>query len=356
MPIVRSRATFTLLSAAALLLAQPSDLCFAQSAPPGAKSARKAPPAKAPPSGKASPAGAAPSADPDARARTRFKEGVAFAKKGEWQRAYTAFIESWDHKNHPQIALNLGRAEMEIGKYRDSVTHLRYFVDNADPKDPDLKLAREWLAEAEKKVARLDITVDVAGVEVLVDGASVGKSPLAGAVLVDPGKHEIELRRDAGHERRTVEVATGETQQVKLQAGKEQPVPGTQPPAPPDVVVDNGAPPWRTPALITGTTLAVAGLVLGGVSLGLSFERAGAKDSAANDPFGLDAATRAAEEHALFQNMMVWGFVGASVAAAGTVTLFFLTQSPTKPKVEAARGPAIAPALGVRAGGPWISV
>jgi hypothetical protein len=326
---VKTRAaTITLLSSAALLLAQPSVRSFAQ-------------PAKAPTAGD--------KADPAATARSRFNEGVAFAKREQWPRAYSAFLEAWKLKEHPQIALNLGRAEMELGKHRDAFAHLRYVLDHGEPGSPDMKLAREWLTEVEKKVGRLAITVDAAGAEVLVDGVSQGTSPLAGAVIVDPGKHEIEIRRPSGSETRIVEVAGGGTAEVKLEAAKKSPDDTGQPPPPtPTVVVVESPRAWRTPVLITGGVLSAAGLALGGAFLGISLDRGAALTAAALDKNGRDAMLQAANDEALARNGMLWSFVGAGVALAGTAAVFFL--------VKPSPGPSVQGKVGFGTGGPTVSV
>jgi tetratricopeptide (TPR) repeat protein len=98
-----------------------------------------------------------------AKARERFTQGVAFAKKNDWKNAYAAFLEAWKLKEHPQVALNLGRAELETGKYQDAIEHLRYCIDQSPAGDPDITLARDWLVQAEKKAAKLTVTVDIDG-------------------------------------------------------------------------------------------------------------------------------------------------------------------------------------------------
>lgn len=313
MPGVRARAAIApILLGASLLLAQAAAPAFAQPRP------AKAPPAQA---------------DPAAEARARFNEGVAFAKKQQWQKAYAAFAEAWKLKTHPQIALNLGRAEMEVGKNRDAVAHLQLVVDHAEAADADRRLAREWLAELDGKVGRLAITVDVAGAEVLVNGVPQGKSPLPSAVIVDPGKQEIEIRRGSGPETRIVEVTAGATVELKFEAAKKEP---DAPPLPParTIVVMESPRPWRTPLLVTGGSLSVAGLVLGGVFLGLSLDKASAKQQVAQDPYGFAAMADAAESEALFKNGMLWSFVGAGVAIAGTTALFFTTRPSAGPRVQ----------------------
>ncbi len=314
---MRTRATtVAVIASAAVLLASP----------PSPAQPR---PAKAPP------APAASTPDPSAEARTHFNQGVAFAKKGDWPKAYTAFLEAWKRKTHPQIALNLGRAEMEIGKYRDSIAHLHYHLEHTEAGDPDMPTSRRWLTESEKKVARLEITVDVAGSEVFVDGVLEGKAPLSGRVLVDPGAHRVEVVRGTAREARTVEVTQGASVRVSFEPAPRDT--GREPP-PERVVLVDAPLAWRTPVLVTGGALSVAGLAIGGVCLGLSLDQGAAADTAAQDPYGRDAMVKAAEGEARFRSGMLWGFVGAGVALAGTAAVFLLAPAPKKGHVQGAVG------------------
>src|SRR4029079_15776378 len=114
-------------------------------------------------------------------------------------------------------ALNLGRAELEIGKYRDAVEHLRYCVPRLDASDPDLKLARGWLQDAEKKAAKIVIKVDVSSADVSVDDVLVGQAPLADPVIVDPGGQVVRAARGERSAARDVSVESGASASVEVQ-------------------------------------------------------------------------------------------------------------------------------------------
>jgi tetratricopeptide (TPR) repeat protein len=272
--------------------------------------------------------------DPAALARSRFKEGVAFAKKKDWQKAYGAFLEAWKRKEHPQIALNLGRAEIETGKYRDAIAHLRYCTANMEAADPDLGLARDWLAEAEQKAAKLVITVDAPGAEVLVDGAPEGKAPLAGPVLVDPGNHLVEVKSGERQAERRVDVQLGDSLAVDLRLP-----PATAATAPrPDTPPPSGPSPLRTIVLAGGATGTLIGLAIGATFAGLAFEKQAARDACTRQtdrscwaPLEADRAT--------FARGSLGGFIGAGLFAAGTAA--FLIFGPKQPKMVVA--PAASP-------------
>ena len=310
-------AAIILLSAASMLAASPAPL-FAQARPAGS---------------------AQP--DPAAAARSRFSEGVAFAKKKEWQKAYQAFTEAWTLKVHPQIALNLGRAEIEIGKYRDAIGHLGYCTSQMEAKDPDLQLAKEWLAEAEKKVGKLAITVDLAGAEVLVDGRPAGQTPVAGLVLVDPGKRIVKVRKGELQTERSVDVESGASIDVQLRLQPERPASTaapavtapTQPAQPPTRPF-----PLRTVVLVGGGVVALAGVGLGAALGALSLDKQTERDRCTQQIDRGCWAPLEAERVGLARGSFA-GFLGGGLFAAGTAAFLLFGPRDTKVGVLPSVGP-----------------
>lgn len=269
---------------------------------------------------------------PKEKAQAFIKTGDRAAKAGEWEDAYADYSIAWTMYQGWETALGVGRAAAKTGHHAEAVERLSFYLKEAPPKSVTPKLRKEIeqaIEESKVKTGMLTIVAPDGG-EVFLDRTPVGKTPLASAIRVDPGKHDIEIRRGDSGESKATEVAAGASVEVKFEPPKAAP--------PKTVIIKEPVNTWRTPVLITGSTLAVAGLALGGVSLGLSFDRAAAKDEAAKKPEGLDDARRAADDEALFKNMMVWSFIGAGVALAGTAAVFFVTKSPAKPRVEGAIG------------------
>lgn len=309
----QERGAFCATITAALLLAGRPAPSAAQAPPPPAASSNLL---------------AAPN-DASTKARARFNEGVALARRKDWQRAYTAFLEAWRLKEHPQIALNLGRAEIEIGKYYDATEHLAYSVKHGEPGDPDLKLAREFLAEAEKKVGKLNIKVNAGGALVLVDNVLKGKAPLASPVRVDPGKHSVLVTLGEQQVERSVVVEVGASLDVDIQMA-------TPPSATTSATVSEPAQrssSMRTGVLVGGSVAALVGVGVGAVFAGLAAGKGAEIGRCAGDIAGRDCATNLAGEQAVYKNGAFWGFVGGGALALGTVA--FLVFGP-KPKVVVA--------------------
>lgn len=164
----------------------------------GAGGGKPAPVASAAPSASAAvPAPVASDALTD-QARELHTKGVELFQKGEFEKARAAFLAAWALKKHPQIASNLGAAENQVGKYKDAAEHFAWFLREAGARaDPNEKKIVETLfAKAKLEIATIKLTVSEPGAEVRVDGALVGKSPLADPLFLEPGAHTIEARKD----------------------------------------------------------------------------------------------------------------------------------------------------------------
>src|SRR5262249_25066985 len=97
--------------------------------------------------------------DGTAAARAAHLRGIAARKRGDFAAAYENFLSAWQKKRHWEIALNLGEAEMKLGKYEDAVQHLTFAL--SDPgfsaRSPDLVTKEReevsgWIEEASSRV------------------------------------------------------------------------------------------------------------------------------------------------------------------------------------------------------------
>jgi hypothetical protein len=154
------------------------------------------------------------------RARSLHIEGAKLYDEGKYEQAYVAFIAAWALKKHPQIAGNLADCEVKLGKYRDAAEHYRFITRNTsgDVKPEDQRRAEGRLREAQQKIAVVEIGISAAGAEVSLDGMAQGKSPLADALFLEPGRHTIEARLDGyASTTRTIDAAVGSSQAVRLE-------------------------------------------------------------------------------------------------------------------------------------------
>jgi hypothetical protein len=131
-------------------------------------------------------------------ARKRFQEGVAAADARNYEAARVAFQQAYALKPHPSVLRNLGQAELKTGHYLDAARHLSTFIrDTTFGTPPERESAKKSLIEAESKIGKLILEVDVPGAEVAVDGEMAGRSPLgADPIYVEPGQRIVRVQKD----------------------------------------------------------------------------------------------------------------------------------------------------------------
>jgi hypothetical protein len=279
------------------------------------------------------------------KARELHMEADALYKQGQYARARASYIAAWALKQHWQIAGNLGETEVQLGLYRDAAEHLAYFMRNLpDPSSPDgserMTVAKKLYQKARSNIGTLNVSVDVAGAEIVVDGKIAGKAPLEDPVFVDPGHHTIEARLGA-------KLATAE---VDVTAGAERSVPITlaAPPTPrgPSVPVIVAGSTVAGVALVTGI-----GLLAGAASKSPSVQSQSAAITAAGHTCAEGAASydaRCDDLHSTaaagdrMNRAGIGLLVGAGVVGAGTLIYALVPRTAAPSRSAALR---VAPAL-----------
>ena len=120
--------------------------------------------------------------------------------------ARAALLTAWSMKQSYDTAGNLGSVEFELGMMRDAAEHLAFCARNfpaVRDQTQTEKLARveELLGKARAQVAvmKLRVTdsdgIELTGVEVLVDGKAVGRTPLSDELFIEPGARVIAARQ-----------------------------------------------------------------------------------------------------------------------------------------------------------------
>jgi PEGA domain len=138
-------------------------------------------------------------ADEDATvdmARERFKEGVGYFDKKQYDKARAAFLQAYALKKHPAVLLNLAQSELRSGFEVDAAKHFaRYLREATDASPAEQQAAEAGLLATKTVVVELQIEVDRPGAEVYVDGNLEGTTPLTEPVFVASGTHHVEARK-----------------------------------------------------------------------------------------------------------------------------------------------------------------
>ncbi|HEV3193415.1 MAG TPA: PEGA domain-containing protein, partial [Polyangiaceae bacterium] len=146
-----------------------------------------------------------------AMARSRFKEGVNFYDKGEYELARASFLQAYALKKHPAILLNLAWSSLKAGHALEGHRYFKQFLsEGKDITDKQRADANDGLAQTRVKLGQIDI-VAPAGADVTVDGERVGTTPLAEAPLVEMGAHSVKVRMPDG---------SADTQNITVLAGE----------------------------------------------------------------------------------------------------------------------------------------
>ena len=290
-------------------------------------------------------------------ADAHFLRGKALLKDGNIKGAYKEYKASWDLKRTYDIAANLGNVEYELGMPRDAAEHLAFSLRNAAVSvAPDrLEKIKQVLDQAKALVGAVFVKVNVDGAEILIDGESVGRSPIAEELYVDPGTRTFEAKL-AGHDgakhKVDVERAGSQTVTLTLKAITVAPVGTGSASAAPSASAPRITPPIPKKSLVpvgVGAGVAIAGLGLGLTSVLLSNAKSNQakdilQDLRARNPDNtsvcyqggpiacarLDSAYVAAGS---FRNLAILSFATAGVATLATVTYLLIPP---------AKGPATA--------------
>lgn len=169
-------------------------------------------------------------------ARERFKEGVGFFDTKQYEKARAAFLQAYALKRHPAVLLNLAQSEVRSGHERDAAEHFSAYLREATESSPTEREAAEaGLATAKASVGEINVTSAETGAEVYVDGTLAGTIPLPGPLYMNPGSHQVELRKGPQSSARSVTARAGEKSELALSfsaaaasaAPKPQPRPAT---------------------------------------------------------------------------------------------------------------------------------
>lgn len=159
-------------------------------------------------------------------ARQRFKEGVAFFDKKQYDKARLAFLQAYALKPHPAVLLNLAQSELRSDREAEAARHFaQYLREHGEATDEQRQAAQEGLETAKEKVGEVKLEVNQSGAEVSVDGETVGKSPLPDPLYLTPGTYTLSASKGDERTEASVTVDAGEskTQSLRLEATSAEP-------------------------------------------------------------------------------------------------------------------------------------
>ena len=144
---------------------------------------------------------------------------MAAADAGNNEAARIAFQQAYTLKPHASVLRNLGQVELRTGHFLDAARHLSMFLRDTTFGTPaDRESAQQSLAEAEGKVGKIVLEVEVEGAEASLDGELIGRAPFGSdPFYAEPGARKLQVKKDgyADYEQ-TLALDAGRTAHVRV--------------------------------------------------------------------------------------------------------------------------------------------
>lgn len=312
-------------------------------------------------------------------AKQRFDEGAKAYEAEDYEAARVAYAQAYALEPIPELLANLGHAELRTGRYVEAARHISQFLRESQIGDgPERGAARRGLLEAEAHVGRVQVTADVDGADVTIDGEPVGTTPLVYAWYVEPGEHRVQaIKPGFGAARSVFGISAGKAKNIKLTLipiDEDEEAQPSQPFAPPQELDEPAT--SDTPAASSkpsiGIILAGAGVAIVGIGAGVGFlisadnkrSERDAQLSSLQETYGPNpcaisvlmlpecATVEELDEDAGTRNTL--GIIGLGVGGAAAVATTLYALWPRSEQAQALAGTrtvAIVPMLGQNGGG-----
>ncbi len=277
-----------------------------------------------------------PAADALAKstAQVLLKEGTALYERGDFAGALTKFEAAYGVYPSPKLLFNIGQADRYLGRPVDALEAFERFLALTADAAPDiLAEAHQSVADLKTKLGQIEVECSGSGAEVVVDGKTVGASPLAQPIWVTPGRHQIVIHRE-GYVPAMVNVAAGETQTIAF-APQRQQIPPAEAPTVIAIGTSNATPEgpqgtvatphqeknwwsgrkWYVWTAAGGTVAFAAGAIVAGLSANSRFNDL--QSSCGQTAAGCsESQIDTVKSRAMLTNVL-WVLAGASAVATG---------------------------------------
>jgi len=144
------------------------------------------------------PAGEAAAASPKQEAAARFNRAIKLYEDGDYALALAEFERVYELVPNYHVLYNIAQVSEQLGRYARALKVFQdYLAQGGDSLPPERRAeVQTELVNLTARTARIDVHVDHAGAEILLDGASVGLSPLTTSLTVDVGEHTLVAQAD----------------------------------------------------------------------------------------------------------------------------------------------------------------
>lgn len=291
-----------------------------------------------------------------AAAKEQFQLGREASDKGDFAKARDFFQKSYEIHPTPGALLNLAVCEESLGLIASAWVRFRQFTDLVPSSDDRYASAKRRAAALEPRVPKLRIELSAeapAGTVVKRDDIAVAGKSLGADLPVDPGKHAVVVTAPGREEKRyEVTLAEGQREVLKVEPGAavaaEGPKDGGGGATPTATATPTAAPPppppssgKRTAGFVLGG-VGVAGLVVGGVTGGLTFSKTSEVETMCPNPDRCTTEGVAVADSARTLGLVSTVSFVAGAALVGAGVFLVITGKPSA-EADTAFAPVVLP-------------
>lgn len=155
-------------------------------------------------------------------AARHFDRGYLLAQQGNLEAAIAEFKHAHALSPHPSVLYNLGQAYAASGRAVEAVQTLRTYLEQAGAAlDAERRAQAAAIVDYQsQRIGTLELEIEPAGAELMIDGELLGKAPLSGPVQLTAGPHGLTVSH-AGYTPRSsrVEIVgkTASSAQIRLE-------------------------------------------------------------------------------------------------------------------------------------------
>lgn len=264
----------------------------------------------------------------DATAASRaFSEGQAAQLAGDYDRAAQSFELAFSIQPSKEALRSAVRARLLGGQQQRAATLAEVLLAMYGDDETSTKLAKEAIAEAKPKLARIAIKCG-APCTIAIGGRAASLVPATShAIYLSPGNAAIQISFETGEAKREVAVKAGEdsTLDIPKPESKTTPVNVEEP------SVTTSRPPSGVSPVVPLVGLGIT-VALGGVTIALGVDTLNAHKAYVEDP--TDEAFDAGRGKQLRTNIML-GVTGVFALATAATAIFWTNWRGTQPTVNA---------------------
>ncbi len=126
-------------------------------------------------------------------ASNHFKRGLQLFDDGEYTLALVEFERAYQLAPNYRALYNIALVDMQLGRYADAARTLeQYLHDGGDGVVPARRAeVTKTLGQLKLRTATIDVTMNVSGAEVSLDGKPIDPARLRGPMVIDAGEHTL---------------------------------------------------------------------------------------------------------------------------------------------------------------------